>query len=142
MPALPFIHIRSEKFPILPGEKEEIVNEGTYGKALAEYLEERLKRLGYEVPFTCVEDWGWWVEIKGQPFALGCCVYGASDATDSTDLCVKVSRDPERKWSFFKFRMIDTAPRVEGLFSDLKTIFAEDHDVEILGYPSEFPLSD
>jgi hypothetical protein len=33
-----FIHISSAKFPILRGEKEELVNEGTYGKALAEYL--------------------------------------------------------------------------------------------------------
>ena len=33
-----FIHIRSSKFPILPGEKEELVNDGMYGKALAEYL--------------------------------------------------------------------------------------------------------
>ena len=30
-----FIHVRSKKFPILPGEKEELVNEGMYGKALA-----------------------------------------------------------------------------------------------------------
>ena len=33
-----FIHIRSAKFPVLPGEREELVNEGTYGKALAIYL--------------------------------------------------------------------------------------------------------
>lgn len=31
----PFIRIRSPKFPILPGEREELVNEGTYVKALA-----------------------------------------------------------------------------------------------------------
>ena len=30
-----FIHIRSSKFPILSGEKEELVNNGMYGKALA-----------------------------------------------------------------------------------------------------------
>jgi hypothetical protein len=37
-----FILIRSSKFPILPGEKEELVNDGMYGKALAEYLQAKL----------------------------------------------------------------------------------------------------
>ena len=39
-----FIHIKSSKFPILPGEEDELVNEGTYGKALALYIESELKR--------------------------------------------------------------------------------------------------
>ena len=43
-----FIHIRSAKFPILPGEKEELVNEGMYGRALAEYLQARVRDRGYE----------------------------------------------------------------------------------------------
>ncbi len=30
-----FIHIQSSRFPIMEGEKEEIVNEGMYGKSLA-----------------------------------------------------------------------------------------------------------
>jgi hypothetical protein len=41
-----FILIRSTKFPVLPGEKEELVNEGTYGKALAGYLQKKLKERG------------------------------------------------------------------------------------------------
>jgi hypothetical protein len=45
-----FIHIRSAKFPILPGEKEELVNEGMYGKALAQYLQEKLRERGYDAP--------------------------------------------------------------------------------------------
>ena len=31
-----FIHIKSGRFSILPGEKEELVSDGMYGKALAE----------------------------------------------------------------------------------------------------------
>lgn len=142
MASLPFIHIRSSKFPTLPGEADELVNEGTYGKALAGYLDARLRTRGYEVPFIGCEDWGWWVEIAGQPFALGCCVYGASDAAGGPDLCVKVSRDPERKWSLLKFGMIDTAPRVNKLFDDLKEVFLSDPEVRILGYPDDFPLGD
>jgi len=49
----PFIHIRSEQFPILPGEEEELVNEGMYGKALVTYLQEHLTDRGYESPFVC-----------------------------------------------------------------------------------------
>lgn len=42
-----FIHIRSTKFPILPGETEELVNQGTYSKALAMHLREKLIERGY-----------------------------------------------------------------------------------------------
>ena len=31
----PSFHLRSAKFPVLEDEEEELVNEGTYGKALA-----------------------------------------------------------------------------------------------------------
>lgn len=33
----PFIRVQSPKFAIVPGEAEELVNDGMYGKALAEY---------------------------------------------------------------------------------------------------------
>jgi hypothetical protein len=53
-----FILIRSSAFPILPGEEGELVNEGTWGKALAVYLQSRLQERGYDAPFICCEDWG------------------------------------------------------------------------------------
>ena len=140
MPAMPFIHIHSSKFPIMSGEAEELVNEGTYGKALAMYVEENLKKRGYDIPFICCEDWGWWVEVKGQPFALGCCVYGASDAGDKPELCLSISREAERKWNILRFRFVDTRSRVEKLFEDLKEIFSSDPDVQILGFPSDYPF--
>ena len=59
-----FLHIRSAKFPILPGEREEVLNPGTFGKAFAQYLQHELVRLGYRIPFVCSEDWGWWVEQR------------------------------------------------------------------------------
>ncbi|GAA5496401.1 hypothetical protein SAMN02745181_0296 [Rubritalea squalenifaciens DSM 18772] len=140
MATSPFIHIHSRKFPIQPEEADESVNEGIYGKALADYLAEQLRTRGYQVPFTCGEDWGWWVEILGQPYSLGCCVYGASDADENPELCVKISRDPERKWSILKFRMIDTHARVGKLQEDLKAIFTADPDVKMIGLSEEFPL--
>ena len=59
-----FIHIKFAKFPVLPGEEQELYNEGTYGKALAQYLESRLKERSYDVPFIGCEDWGWWVAVR------------------------------------------------------------------------------
>lgn len=40
------IRVNSAKFPILPGEADELVNEGMYGKALAECLADRIKERG------------------------------------------------------------------------------------------------
>lgn len=136
----PFIHIRSTKFPIQPGEADELVNEGTYGKALAEYLQGRLLELGYEAPFVCCEDWGWWVDIKGQPFTLGICVYGFPNDDNSLDLCFQISEKPERRWSWTRFQFIDRAPTVEKLSRDLEEIVDSDPEIQLLGYPKEFPL--
>jgi hypothetical protein len=46
MPENLFIHIHSTKFPIQAGETEELVNDGIYGKAFAEYLQARLTERG------------------------------------------------------------------------------------------------
>ncbi len=135
-----FVHIRSSKFSILPDEDTELVNEGTYGKALAQYLQQRLDELGYETPFVCCEDWGWWVEIKGQPFTLGLCIYGMETADDSLDLCFQVSAAPERRWSWTQLKFIDRAPRVEQLNHDLKDIVESDSAIEVLGYTEAFPI--
>ena len=40
-----FIRISSAKFPILPGEDQELVNEGMYGKALGQYMLNSLRQL-------------------------------------------------------------------------------------------------
>jgi hypothetical protein len=134
-----FIHIKSAKFPVLPEEDDELVNEGTYGKALAQYLQARLKDRGYDVPFVCCEDWGWWVQIRGQPFTLGLCVYGGPSLGKTQELCFTVSREPGRHLSWTRFRVIDRTVRIEKLFSDLKQIVSEDHDIQVVGYPEHFP---
>lgn len=58
MNKLPFIHIRSAKFPVMPGEEDEIINERMYGKALSLYLQEHLIEKGYQSSLYCCEDWG------------------------------------------------------------------------------------
>jgi len=137
-----FIHIRSKKFPILPGEKEELVNEGMYGKALGEYLQKTLSERGYDAPFVCCEDWGWWVELKGAPFAFGVCIYsGPADDEPTEFVCTDGAIGP-RKWSWKKFRFVETAPWVEKLHEDLLAVFRADADVEVIGIADEFPLCD
>ncbi len=66
-----YFHIRTSKFPILPGESEEIVNPDTFGKAFTEYLQASLIARNWNVPFVCCEDWGWWVEIKLKNTSIG-----------------------------------------------------------------------
>lgn len=136
------IHIRSSKFPILPGEADELVNEGTYGKALAEYLQARLKERGYEAPFIVCEDWGWWIELKGAPFAFGVCIYGAERAEEegSLDLFCTDGATGRRKWSWRHFGFVDTAPWSEKLHEDLVAIFRADPDVEVLSTCLDSPF--
>jgi hypothetical protein len=140
MPETPFIHIRSAMFHILPGEEEEVVNDGTYGKAFAEYLRTKLTDRGYDIPFVCSEDWGWWVHVKGQPFTLGLCVYGFQMPDNSLDLCVQVSAKAEKRFSWTRFRFIDQAPRVNQLHNALKDIVEIDPAIRVLGYSETFPL--
>jgi hypothetical protein len=136
-----FIHIRSSKFPVLPGEEEELVNDGIYGKALALYLQEQLSSRGYDAPLVCCEDWGWWVELKGGPFAFGLCVYvlDADNADPANFACTDSTFGP-RKWSWKRFRFVDTEPLVKKLHADLLEIFNADGEVEIVGVSDEFPL--
>lgn len=135
-----FIQINSAKFPILPGEKEEQVNDGSYGKALAEYLQVKLSERGYDAPFVCCEDWGWWVELKGAPFAFGVCIYSASEKKDPVDFVCTGGTTVPRKWSWKRLRFVDTTPWVERLHEDLISVFKADEDVQIVGVFEDFPL--
>lgn len=127
-----FIHIRSPKFTILPGEEAELVNPNMWGKAIALYLEERLPLYGYSVPFHVCEDWGWWVHINNAPFTLGVCIYSGETNTDGLlNFSVSHSIHRQRQWSWSKFRFCDTAPFAAKLHEDLLTIFRDDPEVTV-----------
>jgi hypothetical protein len=81
------------------------------------------------------------VELKGQPFTLGLCVYGTQMDEPTLDLCVTVSAKPERRWSWTRLQFIDRAPTVDKLNRDLKDIVEADSEIQVLGYSEEFPLS-
>lgn len=135
-----FHHLKSARFPILPGDDDELVNEGMYGKALAEYLQRELAARGYEAPFVCCEDWGWWVELKGAPFVFGVCVYSGERESELVEFCCTDNLLGDRKWSWRKFSFIDTQPHREKLRADLIAIFEADSEIEYLGAKDEFPF--
>ncbi len=137
-----FIHVRSAKFPILTGEKEELVNDGMYGKALAEYLQAKLKARGYDAPFICCEDWGWWVELKSAPFAFGVCIYCGPEPGEILDLFCTDGTTDRTKWSWRRLRFVDTGPWTEKLHADLVSIFQSDADVVIVSTSLNSPFPD
>jgi hypothetical protein len=127
-----FIHIRSAKFPILPGEEKELVNEGMYGKAVAQYLQAKLRDRGYDVPFFCCEDWGWFVKLKNAPFLFGVNIYCWPERDGLLDFfCTDAAAGP-RQWSWRRFRFVDTMPWVTKLHDDMVSIFRGDPEVELV----------
>ena len=137
-----FIHIRSTRFPILPGEKEELVNEGMYGKALAEYLQGKLRERGYDAPFICCEDWGWWVELKTAPFTFGVCIYCGPERDGPLDLFCTDGATTRKKWSWRRLRFVDTTRYVKKLQEDLVSIFRAHRDVQVLSTSLDSPFAD
>lgn len=126
-------YVRSHKFPILPGEEEELLNEGTYGKALAEYLKAKLRERGYTVPFVCCEDWGWWVEVADAPFVFGVGLgYSGEERDGLLVYTCFVGLLGRRKWSWRRWRFVETAPWAERLDADLLAVFQADPEVELV----------
>lgn len=136
-----FIHIRSPRFPILPGEKEELVNDGMFGKAVAEYLKAKLRDRGYDVPFFCCEDWGWWVELRDAPFGFGVCIYSGPERDGLLDFFCTDGVHGRKKWSWSKFRFVDASPWVERLHSDLVAIFQADPEIEVISTDLDEPFA-
>jgi len=135
-----FIHVRSKKFPILPGEQEELVNDGMYGKALAQYLQEKLQNRGYDAPFVCCEDWGWWVELTNAPFTFGVCIYCWPEGGELLDFFCTHGATSRKKWSWRKFRFFDTSPWVEKLHGDLVAILQGDPEVQVVSTCLDSPF--
>ncbi len=125
----------------MPGEDDELVNEGMYGKSFAQYLQQTLVQRGYQVPAVACEDWGWWVSIAGLHFACGIGVYGRRRAEkDDLDLCVTVLTPKGKKWSWSRFRFVDTSAEVDRLHQTLLSICDADEDVTVLAVTPDFPL--
>ena len=135
------VHLKTAKFPVMDGERDEMINEGMYGKAISLHLQRTLAQRGYDMPDVVAEDWGWWVTVGGAPFGLGLCVYCWDDTSDvPVEYAIMSSVTKDRIWSWRKFRMIDAVPVVTKLMDDVEDIMNTDPEVEVIGRTDEFPM--
>ncbi len=136
----PFLQIRTDKFPIQQGEEQLLCNPGTYGKSFAEYLQTRLVDKGYNAPFVCCEDWGWWVEVRLPEKSIGILCYREHDQDGDCGFVCSPSPQTSRVWSWRRLKNIDIGSQLEKLVVDLQRIFEEDPQIDFLGQSDDFPF--
>ena len=106
----------SDAYGPMPGEDDELVNPGMYGKALSLHLGKQLKTRGYAIRMLICEDWGWYTEFEHPGFrlAMGC---GTMDYEEDDEgnwirgefVCFAIPSTPTvRKW----FKKIETRETV------------------------------
>ncbi len=131
-----FLVMESERFPVLPGEAEKVVNEGMYGEALALYLQAALRERGFEMGAVSAEDWGWWVDVRGAEFTSGVGVY----AQPAGRFACSCEPSQPRQWSWRKWRSVDTRQWTERLERELEALFEADPEIRVVGWTDEFPF--
>jgi hypothetical protein len=135
------VAIETKKFPVLEGEDAEIVNENMYGKALCKYLEYNLPKAGIKVPTFCAEDWGWWLEVEDDDFAMGLCIYSDPSAKqDPERYAILPSITDAKKWSWSKFGRIDVSPQVLRVMDILESVFKRDSQITAVTRHDDFPF--
>jgi hypothetical protein len=106
----PQVTFETSFFQPLPNEDEE-TNPGRYGKALANWLAERLRERGVAVEGVITEDFGWLVVVTRKPFFLW---LGCGNTHGST---VEWSIFPVAEPSLFQtiFKRVDPSAKIEEL---------------------------
>lgn len=137
-----FFHFRSDQFPPAPGEDEEVVNPGMYGRTFCEYLQQKLSEQGWTVPFITAEDWGWWVQIESPGTPMGICCYRGPEPEPAQPCEFACCTSPlsNRRWSWRQFRYIDLGDDIRRLEEAVAAILEGDPRIEFLGVRSEFPM--
>jgi len=139
-----FVHIRTSEFLVEDGEDEELFNEGTYGAALATYLENELNKRGY-MGGAILEDWGYWIgvddEKEPQKAVLDMGVYCSGNANKTVMEYVVVVGGPKlKKWNWSKFKFISLEPQLIKLQTILKDILKSAPNTEILSISDVMPI--
>ena len=65
----PILVFESSAFAPLPGE-DEATNAGVFGKALAQWLADRIRLAGVAVGEVIAEDFGWVIPVDCDPYSL------------------------------------------------------------------------
>jgi hypothetical protein len=104
------VEFRSDRFPAYDGEEQQ-VNPGRWGRRLAEFLRDNLRKEGFQTQELVAEDWGWMLPIENDQFPLwiGCGNY--EEYTDGF-LCFI---EPHTPFVRRLLRRIDTRERVASL---------------------------
>ena len=135
------IEIHTKKFPILPRENEEIINEGMYGKALCQYFETELPKYRLEIPLFINEDWGWWIEVKSNEFTLGLQIYSDNEPNINPEKYAIISSVTEdKKWSWKKFKKIDVSNDIKHIMDALEKLLLEDPEITKVIRHDDFPF--
>ena len=96
------LQFRSQAFPPLPGEDEQI-NPGRFGRRLADYLAQALPERGFPVRGVGAVDWGWMVELQHDAFPLWIGCGNVDGEHDELLCCIEPARPTVRRW----FRRVD-----------------------------------
>jgi hypothetical protein len=118
------VTFRSKKFPPYDGEEEQI-NPGLWGKRLAEYLVDKLKRHGIEMEEIIAEDWGWYIPVKNEEFRLAICC-GHQNGDEDEFLCFT---DPATPIVRKLFKKIDATHELTGVVTAMEKILSSDPEI-------------
>ena len=133
--------IETKKFPILPGEDEELTNERMYGKALCTYLQSALPSAGINVPSFNNEDWGWWVDLERGDFKMGLCIYSDPNAEGSPErYALLPSIHQAKKWSWSKLRSVDVSRDVLDLIDTVERVLKADKEIPVVTRHDDYPF--
>ena len=134
--------LETVKFPRMPGEDQEIINPGCYGKALCQYLEAVLPGEGLGVAFFCAEDWGWWLEIESPFCNMGLCIYADSEAgQDPARYAILPSIQQARQWSWSKLRFMDRSQDVLAVMAIVERVLQHDAEISLVARYDDYPLT-
>jgi hypothetical protein len=127
------VTFRSSKFPPYEGEQEEI-NDGIWGRRLAEYLSQELTRRGVAVGKVVAEDWGCYIPVEDEAGWLGFCC-GHQHGDDDEFQCFTDPSTPiVRKW----FRKVDRTASLERLIGAVRAILEDDPDIREIEWRESF----
>src|SRR5262245_52206107 len=107
------VEFRSSAFPPYDSEAEEI-NPGRFGKRLAEFLSEELRKRGENVGELVLEDWGVLLPIERAGFNLWIGVGNYDEYSDGFLCFIEPHKEYVRSLPWF-WKRIPVRPRIEEL---------------------------